>query len=319
VIIPALPARPLGRSQLSFAWSPRGATLAVYDDADIFLARPDGRVKRVARGCFGAWSPEGTRFAYTSRRKLYVATVNGRARAVARADYVDDWGAGDRLLIVRVGPKLAECRGLQTSRISLLLLLDRREIRVTGDAVVEEGRTYRRSEQGPASFSANGRLIAFAEKPPCGYTGRDYVRRAFVATLAPRSVRRVGYGRPSWLPRRSRLLLTEARPGSFEIVEEQGRRYEFRGDYASTSIAPSRDGSRIVFGVQPDYRLPENLYIAPVNRPDAARLLARRATAPLWLIEDRRVAFLGHTAQFCYALHVVRPDGRLRRRILPCF
>jgi Tol biopolymer transport system component len=318
LIVPRLSGPSVGQPPLVAVWSPRGAVLIAHDDANIFLVRPNGRVKRIARGCFGVWSPDGTRIAFTSRGRVYVAAVNGRARrVVARGEWVDDWAPDGRLLIVRVDDRAPNCAGRPTSRVSVLRLRNQRVIRVTGDAVVEEGRTWQRSEQGPASFSPNGRLIAFAENPPCGYVGRDFVSRPFVASLRPRVVRRVGRGRPSWLPRRSRLLLTGGR-SSFEIVDERGRHHEFRGDSAGSAPALAPDGNRVVFGVQPDYRLTQNLYVAPVDRPDQARLLARNAHSPVWLPNGRRIAFLGHTENHCFALHVVRPDGSFRRRILPC-
>lgn len=321
VFLPRVRRSRLLRAPLRFDWAPRGAALIVYSDHDLFLVRPGRNARRVARGCFGAWSPDGRRIAYTYRGQAFISSPDGsRRRVVARADYVDDWARdGKRLLVARRFARSAECQ-FGRSRIFILRLPSGGLTPVTGDTVVRDGSTLKRWDQGPASFSPDGRLIVFAEGPPCGFETTAPERPVYVASVSTRGMRLVDRGAPFWASRRNVLLVYRSSPRGFSVLDERFRRSEFdRGGFIfyDPRPSPSPDGRRVVFSFGVGYGA-HKLHIAPTRRPSEAAVFAESAWAPSWSPDGGRIAFIGRRDSCVSAVFVAPANGGIPRLLLPC-
>ena len=321
IFLPRIRRSRLQRAPLRFAWAPRGAALIVYSDAELFLVRPGRPAKRVAGGCFGAWSPDGSKIAYTFRGQTYISAPDGsRRRVVARADYVDDWAPdGKRLLVARRFRPDEACR-FGSSRIFVLRLPQGRLTPVTGDTVVRGGSKLRRFDQGPASFSPDGRLLAFAEGEPCSLETSAPERAVYVASVSSRSLRLVDRGLPMWALRRNVLLVYRASTRRFSVFDERYRRSEFdRGGFIffDPRPSPSPDGRRVVFSFAVSYGS-HKLHIATAGRPSEAATFAENAWAPSWSPDGGRIAFIGRSEACTEAVFVSPANGSARRLLLPC-
>lgn len=321
VFLPRIRRTRLRRAPLRFAWAPRGVALIVYSDSEIHLVRPGRAARHVARGCFGAWSPDGRRIAFTFRGQAYISSPDGsRRRVVARADYVDDWARdGRRLLLARRFLPDARCR-FGRSRIFVLRLSNGRLTPVTDDTVVRNGSRLRRWDQGPASFSPDGRQIAFAEGQPCGLETSEPDPAVYVASLSSRALRLVDRGLPFWAPRRNVLVVYRPGTRGFSVVDERYRRSEFdRGGFIfyDPRPSPSPDGRRVVFSFAVGHGS-HKVHIAPAGRPSGAAVFAQDAWAPSWSPDGGRIAFSGRSNGCTEAVFVAPANGGARRLLLPC-
>jgi Tol biopolymer transport system component len=317
--------RALGRSEEAFgiSWSPVGATLLAASAREIYAGRPTGRLRLVAGGCFGAWSPKGKRIAFATGG--WVITSNpdgGTKKRIVRADGVQSWSPdGRRLALVHSVP--VECRPTATSnlRVSVYRFRGLALRRLTGDRRPFPGVARYRGDQWAASWSSDGRWLAYAEAPPCaeGYGQFDEEPETFLAGRRER----VGVGVPTWAPSRPLLLLGKLFFGATRTVVTPGGR-QLMYILLGRDFAWSADSTRIAFarGVRESAsRLRDDVHVVVIGAGEQPKEIARSGRSPAWSPDGSRVAFVRTTENPFPCrdeLHVVPSGGGEPRRLVGC-
>lgn len=298
------------------SWSPVGATLLGFTDHEIYVGPPEGRLRLIARGCFGAWSPKGRRIAFAADGWVVTSDPNGRAKKrIIRGDGVESWSAdGRRLAVVRFAP--VECRPFATEQMRLSVYrFDRRALRrLTGDRRPFGGVPGYRGDQWQSSFAPDGRWLAYGEESGCA-GGRAVFDQGPEAFLAGRPDRPIGFGFPVWSPSGDLLFLRPMYWWTGSVVTRDGAALMYIGGDGSWSP----DSTRIA------YSWDSNLYVANVHgaRPDAVppRKQIARGHLPAWSPDGSAIAFIRTTSSpfpCRYELHLVPAEGGEPRRLVGC-
>lgn len=146
---------------------PHGSRLLAESGGNLYVGAPPHPLRRIGAGCIGAWSPDATRFAYASNGWALAARADGtRIRRLTPALRVEDWSSdGKRLALIR--RRRSECEGKLAARVFIFRFSDGGTRQLTSETR-EFGAAFEvRGDQLDASFSPNGRQVAFTERIQC--------------------------------------------------------------------------------------------------------------------------------------------------------
>jgi Tol biopolymer transport system component len=314
--------RALKRSEDGFglSWSPTGATLVAVSEREIHSGAPDGRLRLIARGCFGAWRPKGKRLAFATGGWIVTTNLDGSAKKqIVRADGVGSWSPdGRRLAVVRRVPPTCPRLGLpDVLRSHVYRFRGGLLARVTGDRRLINGIDAYRGAQSSGTFSPDGRWLAFGERTPCAadHFWNDYEPDTFVAGREDP----VGRGSATWAPSSRLLVLDRAFSSGGTVVTHRGAVVMEIPDGGAFTWSP--DSTRLAYvRLVREPRWHEDLFVAAVDRTGRVRRVIRDASDPAWSPDGSRIAFQRFIEgpSLCSELFVVSADGGVPRRLVGC-